>query len=211
MIAIMSWIESLLANCPPPDPQGVVSIARGDALFHQDDAVRGLFVVTSGMVRLMRWTLAGQAIAIQSVRASSPVAEGSIFAETYHCDAVAAEDSRLLFIPKAVVLEALDRVPGLERSLTQALAKALIDARWRLELRSMTPLSDRLLAGMSVHADADGNLPSPVTIKSISEEIAATPTACYRALAALERAGKVERTSRGRVRIVRGLDSRARR
>ncbi len=100
MIAIMSsgWLARLDALV-----QDEVRLREGQLLFGTGDTVRSIFVVRSGAVRLERHQASGDPLVLQRVGPGQLLAEASLFAGRYHCDAVAADASVLARIPKARV------------------------------------------------------------------------------------------------------------
>jgi CRP-like cAMP-binding protein len=126
-------------------------------------------------------------------------AEASIFADHCHCDAVASEPSHLRLLPKRSVLGAFDTQPNLGQVFSLHLARSLMTARRLLELRAITPLTERVLARLSDLADATGTLPRETSLISIAADLDVTPPALYRAIATLEKQGLLTRPERGRV------------
>lgn len=74
-------------------------------------------------------------------------------------------------------------------------------ARRLLELRAITPLTERILARLRDLSDATGALPRDTSLISIAADLDVTPPALYRAIAALEKLGLLTRPERGRVRL----------
>ncbi len=201
MIWIMSDIFSALELAVGPSGVSTVSLAPQQALFRQDDPTRGMFLLRSGRVDLMRHTASGVAARIHAARAGETFAEASLYSDRYHCDAVAVSASEAIQFHKGAVLAALARQPELASALSHHLAASLREARRRLELLFVTPLSDRLFLRLADLADDDGTMPPRTAMKAVAEDIGATPEATYRALADLERQGRLDRVGRGKVRL----------
>lgn len=205
MIAIMSvsdFFDALEQACPPGSARRV-ALTPGQALFRQDDTPPGLPFLLGGRIDLVRHTEAGDQVRIHVARPRETFAEASIYAERCHCDAVAAVPSHLRLLPKACVLGAFEASPDLARTFSQHLATGLMKARRLLELRAITPLTARAYARLSELANAEGALPPGTMLVSLATDLGVTPPALYRALAALERQGKLTRPKRGEVRLVR--------
>ncbi|KGK78155.1 hypothetical protein PM03_15800 [Thalassobacter stenotrophicus] len=203
MIVIMSaeeFFERLEQACHSSDARSV-TLEPGHSLFRQGDTPPGLPFLTDGRIDLVRHTETGRSVRIHVARPGETFAEASIFAEHCHCDAVAAEPSHLRLLPKRSVLEALETQPGLGQVFSLHLAQSLMTARRLLEVRAITPLSDRVLARLSDLADATGALPRKTSLISIAADLDVTPPALYRAIAALEKRGLLTRPERGRVRL----------
>ena len=178
-----------------------ISLESGQTLFRQGDDPPGLPFVTDGQIDLLRHTETGRSVRIHVARPGETFAEASIFAEHCHCDAVAAGPSHLRLLPKRSVLEALETQPGLGQVFSLHLAQSLMTARRLLELRAITPLTERVLARLSDLADATGALPRQMSLISIAADLDVTPPALYRTIAALEKRGLLTRPERGRVRL----------
>ncbi len=201
MIWIMSDVFSAIELAVGPSGVSTVSLAPQQALFRQDDPTRGMFLLRSGRVDLMRHTASGITARIHAARAGETFAEASLYSDRYHCDAVAVSASEAIQFHKAAVLAALARQPELASAMSHHLAASLRETRRRIELLFVTPLSERLHQRLADHANSDGALPPHTTTKTIAEEIGATPEATYRALAQLERQGRVERVRCGTIRL----------
>lgn len=178
-----------------------VALEPGQALFRQGDSPPGLPFLTNGRIDLLRHTESGRSVRIHAARAGETFAEASIFAEACHCDAIAAEPSSLRLLPKRSVLEAFDTQPTLGQVFSLHLAQSLMAARRLLELRAITPLTERVLARLSDLADSTGTLPRQTSLLSVAADLDVTPPALYRAIAALEKRGLLNRPERGRVTL----------
>ena len=199
MIRIMNDGAPLFENDLPPAAVTDRSLAAGEVLFRQDMASFGFFRLLSGAVEIVRWTPSGARLRLHAVRPGETFAEASLFAGRYHCDAIAVSDADLRCYARKPVLAALESSPALAATLAQHLATSLRDARRLLELRSVLPLKQRVLFRLQDLAGADGALPGGHTMAGVAAEIGATPEACYRAVAALQADGALERPGRGKI------------
>jgi len=204
MITIMSKLDlftAIEAVCPATATNTIL-LEVGEPLFRQGDASPGLSVVLEGCVELVQWTLSGRAVRIHAGEVGETFAEASLFAPACHCDAIAIAPTRLTTIRKEDVLSAVADNPDLATGLLHHLAGNLMQARRLLELRATSPLTEAVLARLSELVDAAGWLPEEVPLQSLAADAGVTAPALYRALAALERDGLIERPARGRVRLV---------
>ena len=120
-------------------------------------------------------------------------------ADAYHCDGVAEAPSEVISVPKADLLAALEADPQAALSLARALAAQVWDLRARLELRNIRSAPERVLAWLRLRVTGtspDIMLDRPWT--EIAAEIGLTHEAIYRALAKLERGGRLSRAE-GRI------------
>jgi CRP-like cAMP-binding protein len=177
MIAIMSnaMLERFLGLA-----QRKRELAAGEVLFHAGDPVRSLFLVISGDVRLVRVLPHGIQLTLQRAGASAILAEASLFAGRYHCDAVAAEPSVLRTVPLRRVETMLRDDPEFARAWARHLAHEVQHARAHAEILSLKLVSERLDAWAAIHDDA---LPPKGQWRQLASEIGVTPEALYRELA----------------------------
>jgi CRP-like cAMP-binding protein len=178
-------------------------LKSGEALFHLGDKTAGLYEVLSGRVRLARVDRAGREVVLYVAGAGDTLAEASLFASAYHCDAIANSDALVRLYPKAVVLASFAKDPKAEQAFTAALARQVMNLRARLELRNIRSARERLRHFFAVNADADGRtIVLRGTVKDLAAELGLTHEALYRTLAALERAGEIKR-ARGKITLLR--------
>jgi len=83
------------------------SLARNELLFRQGDKVQAIYFIEQGRLRLDRRTFDGRSLVIGINSAGEFFVEAALFAEIFHCDAVATEPSRVRIYPKAAVLKAV--------------------------------------------------------------------------------------------------------
>jgi CRP/FNR family transcriptional regulator, dissimilatory nitrate respiration regulator len=91
-------------------------VAPGELLFRQGDRATAIYKVESGRLRLIRRTVDDHLVILHTAHRGEFFAEASLLADAYHCDAVAAAQSRVRVYPKAIVMEALRTDPALRES-----------------------------------------------------------------------------------------------
>ena len=202
MITIMSQLLEDLRTTLPRAACTHRTVPAGETLFRQGDPPKALFVLSEGRIDLMRWTAGGSPIRLHSAGAGETLAEASLFAGTYHCDALARSEARATGFDRAAILDACNADPAIACAIMRHLAVTLREARRIIELRSVEPLKERVLARLSDLADDDGALPPGLRIKDMAAEIGATPEATYRAMATLAAERRVSRERRGVFRLV---------
>ena len=200
MIAIM--IDAIL---------GAVSNTRsasyrvGDAIFHQGAPSGAIFQVRRGCVEVVRHLADGSKVTIATAREGETFAEAALFAERYHCDALARTDCEVVSIPTASVRDLLDREPAMARNLAAFFAGQVRELRTRVEILRIKRAPDRLLAWLRAAAKGE-----PPTVEqsspwaSVANEIGLTPEVVYRSLRKLEQTGQIERS--GAVVIIRAAN-----
>jgi CRP-like cAMP-binding protein len=88
-------------------------LGPGELLFGQGDSASAIYKVENGRLRLIRLTLDDHLVVLHTARRSEFSAEASLFADAYHCDAVAAAPSSVRVYPKKIVMEAMRADPAL--------------------------------------------------------------------------------------------------
>jgi CRP-like cAMP-binding protein len=170
-------------------------LAPGDLLFRQGDAAAAIYKVESGRLRLIRRTVDDHLVILHTARRGEFFAEASLFAEAYHCDAVAAAPSSIRVYPKQIVMEALRTNPALAEAFMARLAHQLQELRARMELRNIRSAQDRVLQYLRLRAGTHGrSIAIEGQLQDIAAEIGMTREALYRTLAALEAQGLLTRT-----------------
>jgi CRP/FNR family transcriptional regulator, dissimilatory nitrate respiration regulator len=171
------------------------SLARNEVLFRQGDKVTAIYFVEAGRLRLERRTFDGRLLVLGTTPAGEFFVEAALFADAYHCDAVATEPSQVRVYPKEVVLNAIRTDPTSAMSFLAFMAHQVIEVRERLELMKVRSAQERVLLYLDLNAEHDGravNLQGP--LQDIASELGLTREALYRTLASLERAGAIKRT-----------------
>jgi CRP-like cAMP-binding protein len=155
-------------------------VDAGSVLFRTDDPVRSLFLVIAGELRLVRALPDGLQLTLQRAGSGSIVAEASLFADRYHCDALAAEESAVRAVPMTKAKAAIESDPDLASALMRHLAREVHRTRTRAEILSLKSVAARLDAWMAFNG---GKLPPKGRWYQAASEIGVTPEAFYRELA----------------------------
>ena len=162
-------------------------LAAGELLFRQGDPAAAIYKVESGRLRLIRRTVDDHLVILHTARRSEFFAEASLFANTYHCDAVAAAPSRVRVYPKQIVIEAMRTAPALAEAFMARLARQLQELRARMELRNIRSARERVLQYLRLRANGEERtFVIEGQLQDIAAEIGITREALYRTLAALE-------------------------
>src|ERR1700751_3318545 len=119
-------------------------LAPGELLFRQGDPAAAIYKVESGRLRLIRRTVDDHLVILHTARRGDFFAEASLFAEAYHCDAVAAEQSGVRVYPKPIVMDALRTDPSLAEAFMARLAHQLQELRALMELRNIRSARERV-------------------------------------------------------------------
>jgi CRP-like cAMP-binding protein len=181
---------------PPSLEAGSVvrDLAAGETLFKQGDRAAAIYKVEGGRLRLVRRTVDDHLVILHTARRGEFFAEASLFAEAYHCDAVAAAPARVRVYPKASVMAALRSDPALAESFMARLAHQLQELRARMELRNIRSARERVLQYLRLRAGRGRSIAIEGQLQDMAAEVGVTREALYRTLAALEAEGSVTRT-----------------
>ena len=176
----------------PPDLRASASglqLDAGQRLFCIGTRPRRMFFVLSGELHLVRASAAGGETVLQRVRQGF-VAEASLEASRYHCDAVAAATSELLSLPLAEFRQALEGVPAFGRAWASHLAREVRRLRSQCERLSLKGAAARILHYLETEG-RDGCVTLTQSRKAWAAELGLSHEALYRTLAQLERDGRV--------------------
>ena len=171
-------------------------LAAGATLFRQGDRTFGIFRLVAGRISLVRVTPGGTEVPMQTVYPGELFAEASIFSAHYHCDAIALRDCEILTYPKAELIRVLKESADDLWAFTAELAHRVQGLRIRLEVGQIRSATERVLQSLRLRSDASGTWKMDGTLKRFAQEIGLTHEALYRALAALERDGRIVRADR---------------
>ena len=168
-----------------------VSFPESRLVFQQGATPYELFFVTEGAVILERHTEAGQKVVLHRATAGDLIAEASLFSDSYHCDCMAQANTGLATLNKSAVLKCMAEDTTFAMLLLKRLARQVQRYRRQLELRSVFPASDRVMAGI-----LDGWLNG--TVLAFANDLGLSHEATYRALATLVAQGRLHKVGRGK-------------
>ena len=170
------------------------SLARNEALFRQGEKVTAIYFVEAGRLRLERQTFDGRSLVVGTTSSGKFFVEAALFADIFHCDAVATEPSQVRIYPKAAVLNALRADPANAMSFLSLVAHQVIELRHRIEIMKVRSAKERVMLYLDFNAGPDGRtVDLRSQLQDIASEIGMTREVLYRTLASLEQAGTVER------------------
>jgi CRP-like cAMP-binding protein len=170
------------------------SLARNDVLFRQGDKVTAIYFIESGGLRLERRTFDGRTLILGTTPADNFFVEAALFSDTYHCDAVATEPSRIRIYPKTAMLDELRTDPTSAMTLLALVARQIMNLRQQMELMKVRSAEERVKLYLDFNAGPDGRtVKLPGQLQDVASELGLTREAFYRTLASLERAGAIER------------------
>ena len=167
----------------------------GEVLFRQGDRANAIFEVEQGRMRLIRHTIDNRPVTLHTARAGELFAEAALFADRYHCDAVAGSAARVRVHPKRALLAAFRSNSALAERFMATLAHQIHALRGQLEIRNIRSARERVLSHLFLAAGADSRtVRLDGTLMDLAGEIGLSHEVLYRTLAALEAEGLIART-----------------
>jgi len=173
------------------------TVERGQPLFCQGDRVKGLFLLRSGLMRLVHYTEQGQLINHYVIYPGEVFAEIVLFVDCYACTAIADQPSEVMMFSKTLVLEELKNNPAFAEAFMAKMAERLHMTKILLELRGLRSARDRVIHYLEVLAEpGSSTLTLTRSLRSIAADLGLSPEALSRTLAQLRKEGIVSRTKR---------------
>lgn len=190
-------MELLNPESLPPQLQNAATsytFAAGQRLFRQGDRARNIYLVTSGRVKLVRYTIEGRMVVLQVARSGDSLGD-NILANAYSGTAIAEIESRAIAYPQPLLEEALREYPELDRDFRTKLISKIQSLKVSLELLQISAAHLRLFQYLQYNA-APGNetvvnLDRP--LQEVAAELDLAPRTISRALARLEAEGRIIR------------------
>lgn len=164
---------------------------QGDRLFATSARPAHMFFISEGEVVLERPGPHGAATVLQRARRGF-VGEASLQSARYHCDARVLAASRITRVPVAAMRDTLASDPAFAMRWVAMLNAEVRRLRLQCERLTLHRVQDRVLHLLDTEGER-GRYPVPAGLKSLAGELGVTHEALYRALAALEKSGQVER------------------
>lgn len=164
---------------------------RGDLLFKQGKKPTQMLYVTRGEVVLQRLGRTGGSVVLQRARRGF-IGEASLDSVRYHCDAVVTMSGEVVAIPLEAIKQALDADSGFAGRWIAMLNQEVKRLRAQCERLSMRGVAERLLHLIEAEG-SEGRLPLGGGLKSMASELGVSHEALYRAVAELEKNGRLRR------------------
>ncbi len=134
-----------------------ISHPSGGAIFSQDDAARGFYVILSGRVKVYKLSPEGREQILHLFGPGEPIGEVPVFAgETFPAHAETMEPSELWFLPRESLRELFARDPSLALNMLAILSKRLRRFTDLIEDLSLKEIPARLAAYLMHLQDAQG-------------------------------------------------------
>ena len=182
---------------------GPVQVKKGTFLFQQGHPVEHIYLLTKGRIRLMRHTPDGDIVVMHQANAGEMIAEASLFAETYHCSAVADLSSEVRVAMRDSTLSEITNSPELSQSVLRAFARQVRDLRSLIVIRNTRSARDRALSYLRSIAMPNGKIQLEISIHDLAYKLGLAHETLYRVLRKLDDEGIIDRPKRGHIHIKR--------
>ncbi|MGR3659738.1 MAG: Crp/Fnr family transcriptional regulator [Paracoccaceae bacterium] len=156
----------------------LITLKQGRTVFQRDDAIKSVYLVTSGTVSMQRILPNGDTLTLNHASTDDLLAEASLFTSNYHCDAITLEPTQLLSLRKSVLLKRLETTPQSLLSLTADTAREVQRLRSQIEILRLKRVAERLDAWLATNP-----APDPGNWINVAAAIGVSPPALYRELA----------------------------
>lgn len=183
----MDWFVSRFATYE------TVRLEKGQLLFREGEPIQQIYVVESGCVALRRPLSHGEVLTVHRAGCGMLLAEASLFADYYHCEAVTTEATSLRAYPQREVRTCMQQQPEFAIQIGQHLATQIMALRSRLELAHILSAEERLFTWIRISVDKRGQLELDRSLKTVASELGMAHETLYRNLKLLERKGLVKR------------------
>jgi CRP/FNR family transcriptional regulator len=152
------------------------SLAKGEFLFSEGDECKGLFVVSRGVVKILKSSVSGREQSLHLEMPGMPVAELPLFdGGSYPASAQCVEDSELLFIARRDFDSLLRQHPRLAMAVICSLGLRLRKMVQLVEELSLKEVSQRIARRLVTLAEQQGKKTSAgieVELPSSQQELA---------------------------------------
>jgi CRP-like cAMP-binding protein len=173
-----------------------ILVKKGAMLFRRGDKTRGIYWVQQGQVRLQRYAPDGSEIVLHRARKGDYLAEASLWAQAYHCDALCTEAAELVLLPGPVLVACIREGPDFAIAWSVALSGNLRAVRACLERSGLRSARDRVLHYLVTEGGEEGAVTLNQPMTAWAAELGIAHETLYRTLADLERSGTIERARR---------------
>lgn len=163
---------------------------KGAYLFHHGKKPEYMFFIVSGEAVLTRTSSHGEPTILQRCRGGF-ISEASLLADAYHCDAIATHNGQAITLPIKSLRDSLAD-DKFSMKWVQLLSKEIMRLRTQSERLGLKDIRSKLIHLIEAEGK-NGVLTLQSDFKSLASEIGVTHEALYRAIAALEKEGLLEK------------------
>jgi CRP/FNR family transcriptional regulator len=180
-------------------------LGPGEAVFEEGEPCRGLLIVADGRVEVRQISLRGREQVFHTEGAGATLGEGPLFdGGGYIASAVALVPTRVLFLPRAEVLQLCQRRPAVALAMLKTLARRVRQFAGIVSDLAFRPVAERLArhleAAVAGPIDPGTGIELTLTQAQLAARLGTVRELVTRAFSQLEARGVISR-ERSRVTI----------
>ena len=179
----------------------VIEAKKGEFIFHAGDPPEGLYYLTSGRAKAVRYSADGRELTIKEFLPGETFNEvGALNAARNPSSCLALEnETRILLVPAQPLIEVLKEFPEVDYKIMKAMAVKLQYAMNKMDRLALMDVKSRLAAHLLEEAGDSGVL--RVSEEDLATRLGTVRQVVGRALGELQKQGAV-RVERGRIEIL---------
>ena len=186
----MNTVSEFLCSLKPAN---IIDVSPGEYLFNQNDLTKGIFVINTGRVKLIREAVDGNQVIIHIAHAQDSLAEASLFSDCYHCHAKSDIQSQVYLFDKKQILTYLSTDTALSLNFFEVLAKQIQKLRLLIELRGIRSPRERFMQYLKTMLNSERTLQVDSTYKDLATTLGMTHETLYSVLGQLEKENVITR------------------
>lgn len=166
---------------------------RGETVFHDGDAFRGVFHIQKGRVKIYNVNEEGKELIMNILNPGDWIAAPAAFENVpiYHASCECLEDCEVLNISADKLRGFLLDRPEALFQFTCMIARAALAFRERIRALTLMTVQERLLSFLTELGAGDGAVALPIAKNQIASLIGSTPESVSRALRSLMEEGRL--------------------
>jgi CRP-like cAMP-binding protein len=169
-------------------------LAPGQTLYRRGDPADMIFAVERGRLRFASATNDGRIIPLYLICAGEYVSEADLFTDSHCGDVLAEAHSRVIALPKKLILATFHENSAFAAELMQRLTERFNLLRVRLEIRNLHSARDRILEYLRLMAPAGkSSLMLSRPLRCMADDLGLSHEAFYRTFTALVKEGTITR------------------
>jgi CRP-like cAMP-binding protein len=147
-------------------------VNKGEILFSEGDEGKGFFVIAAGRLKDFKVSPEGKEQILHILGPGQPFGEVSVFAgQRYPANAQALEDARVLFLPRAAIVNLIAANPSLALNMLAVMSKKLRQFAVQIENLSLKEMPARLSSYLIYLAEEQG-VDEVITLKISKGQLA---------------------------------------
>ena len=147
-------------------------VNKGEILFSEGDEGKGFFVIAAGRLKVFKVSPEGKEQILHILGPGQPFGEVSVFAgQRFPANAQALENARVLFLPRAAIVNLIAANPSLALNMLAVMSKKLRQFAVQIENLSLKEMPARLSSYLIYLAEEQG-VDEVITLKISKGQLA---------------------------------------